>query len=371
MTPTKRFWSATALVVLANTGCMTSTGCVVTQAPADDDEATTGQQEPPPEEEEGYQVPAWNQAGAVSYLETRATSWYQGRECALSCHTTHPYLMVDLAVGPLTTASAIRGTVESRVASFPQVALWYDSTTQKAAESRGTEAILNAFALSMRDAQSGTLSPSTLAALTRLFDEQRTDGGWDWLDFALAPWESQDAEYLGACLAALAVGKAPGYVGGQAPAAGVESLRGYLSTNLPQQHAHNKVMLLWADSALDVVDDATRDGLVAETLALRNADGGFSLPAFGPWQRLDGTSNDPTRSDGYATGLVVHVLRNAGVPQSSPELQAATAWLTSHQAADGSWQAWSVNKDHPFNHGLITDASTAFAILGLRTMAQP
>jgi hypothetical protein len=357
--------SCAALLLVA------STGCVVTPAEDDDDNATADGPKQPPTEDPQYQVPAWNEAGAVGYLDGRAAGWYQNRECALSCHTTHPYLMVDLEVGPLGTASAIRGTVESRVATFPAVALWYDSSAQKEAESRGTEAILNAFALAMRDARGGTLNATTRDALSRLFAEQRSDGAWDWLNFALAPWESSDAVYLGACFAALAIGSAPGYVESEAPAAGVESLRGYLLQNLPQQHAHNKIMLLWADSAFPVLDDATRDGLIAETLAKRNADGAFSLPALGNWDRFDGTQNDPTRSDGYATGLVLHVLRTAGVPQTSPELQAATSWLTTHQASDGSWQAWSVNKENVFNHGLVSDAATAYAILGLRTMSRP
>ena len=34
-------------------------------------------------------------------------------------------------------------------------------------------------------------------------------GAWDWLNFHLAPWESNESQYYGAALAAIAVGRAP------------------------------------------------------------------------------------------------------------------------------------------------------------------
>ena len=40
---------------------------------------------------------------------------------------------------------------------------------------------------------------------------------------------------------------------------------------------------------------------------LQHADGGWSLTDLGTWKRRDGTPLE-TRSDGYATGLVVLVL---------------------------------------------------------------
>jgi hypothetical protein len=48
--------------------------------------------------------------------------------------------------------------------------------------------------------------------------------------------------------------------------------------------------------------------------------------------------------DGYATGLVVYVLRQAGVPANDARVQRGVAWLKAHQRESGRWftpsQGW-------------------------------
>ena len=39
-------------------------------------------------------------------------------------------------------------------------------------------------------------------ALARLWEVQRADGAWDWLDFGLEPYETSDAVFHGATVAA-------------------------------------------------------------------------------------------------------------------------------------------------------------------------
>ena len=79
----------------------------------------------------------------------------------------------------------------------------------------------------------------------------------------------------------------------------------------------------------------------------------------------DGKPNDPQApSDGYATGLAVFVLRQAGVPASDPAIQRGIAWLRSHQRASGRWFTRSLSTDL---HHFITHAGTAFAALALRS----
>ena len=64
----------------------------------------------------------------------------------------------------------------------------------------------------------------------------------------------------------------------------------------------------------------------------RKSDGGWCLPSLGHWKRRDGKPNDPASpSDGYATGLVVFVLREAGVPAAEPAIQRGVAWLKANQ----------------------------------------
>ena len=53
-------------------------------------------------------------------------------------------------------------------------------------------------------------SDSTRAAMARLWEVQRPDGAWDWLNFGLEPYEANDSVFYGATLAALAAGTSPG-----------------------------------------------------------------------------------------------------------------------------------------------------------------
>ncbi len=53
-------------------------------------------------------------------------------------------------------------------------------------------------------------------------------GAWTWLNFNDEPWESPNSPYLGASLAALAVGAAPGrHADSPEIRANVDALRGY------------------------------------------------------------------------------------------------------------------------------------------------
>ena len=79
-------------------------------------------------------------------------------------------------------------------------------------ESRGTEAVLNALILARAlTPQQSRREPSEsyATALGVLWETQRSYGAWDWLDFGLEPFESVDAAYYGATLAALAIGSYP------------------------------------------------------------------------------------------------------------------------------------------------------------------
>ena len=101
-----------------------------------------------------------------------------------------------------------------------------------------------------------------------------------------------------------------------------------------------------------------------ELLALQRADGGWSLPAFADWKGAHGQPNDTTRpSDGYATGLVVYVLRQSGMGAGKEPLKRGVAWLKANQRESGRWYTRSLNADRAH---YTTNAGTAFALMALK-----
>jgi squalene-hopene/tetraprenyl-beta-curcumene cyclase len=243
----------------------------------------------------------------------------------------------------------------------------YDFDERRQIESRGTEAVLNAVILTSADAARNLheASAPTKKALARLWETQRPDGRWDWLDFGLEPWETTEAAYHGATFAAFAVGTAPSQHG-EVAAAGIEHLRAYLSSNYQAQHLYNRTWALLASTRLKgVVTDAQRDALIDELVRAQRDDGGWSLETMGPWKwsktappvKSPGDV-DPsllTQSDGYATGLVVYTLKQAGIDDSTTRsVRALDGWRRT------SWRSRCLTC--PAAHGVrtrsITTAST-------------
>jgi squalene-hopene/tetraprenyl-beta-curcumene cyclase len=142
-------------------------------------------------------------------------------------------------------------------------------------------------------------------------------------------------------------------------------LQAYFSKN-PAPSFHHRVVLLWASMRVEGLMTAEeRTATIARLRELQRADGGWCLPSLIEAKRHDGSANDPAAaSDGYATGLSVFVLRQAGIPASDAGLQRGVAWLRSHQRASGRWFTRSLSTDA---HHYITHAGTAFAILALRS----
>jgi len=255
--------------------------------------------------------------------------------------------------------------------------LFYDSNARKKRESWGTEAVLNTVILAFDDHIQGRSSPSdgTKKAFSNLWQTQvqtgDDQGTWDWLDFNMGPWEWKAARYFGASLAAIAVGTAPGYYIPATDAdtdAKVMLLRDYLKNGLQGQNLHNRVWGLWASTKVKgILTNAEQKKLIDQLLDKQHDDGGWSLSSLGTWVRSDGTAQE-IESDGYATGLVLHVLQTVGVPKDDVKIAKGLDWLESNQTATGAWQGVSVNKKRdPATHSgkFMSDAATAFAVLAL------
>jgi squalene-hopene/tetraprenyl-beta-curcumene cyclase len=255
--------------------------------------------------------------------------------------------------------------------------LFYDFSEAKKQESWGTEAVLNTVILAFHDHYQGASSPSgvTREAFVHLWKEQvqngEDKGTWHWLDFNLAPWEWREARYFGAALAAIALGTTPGYYTPGADAdtdAKVKLLRDYLKDRLSGQNLHNQVWGLWAAAKVEgIMSQTERRKLIDRLFDRQQNDGGWSLPSLGTWKRSPGSAQK-TPSDGYATGLVLHVLQTAGVAKDDGKVAKGLDWLKHHQSTTGEWRTVSVNKKRSSTSHtgkFMSDAATAYAVLAL------
>jgi squalene-hopene/tetraprenyl-beta-curcumene cyclase len=342
---------------------------------------------------------AWKPAAAARYLDEREDTWFAfalatrgegtAQSSCISCHSVLPYIFARPVLRkragsepPTKQEQKLLAQTRNRVSHWKNLdteefGLLYDFNDRKKTESWGTEAILNAVVLGFDDRTRGRSSPSdeTKQAFAHLWERQlqtgNHKGAWDWLDFSFAPWEAKDGAYYGAALAAIAVGSAPGYFTPGADAAldaKVESLRKYLRDQLPKQNLHNQVWGLWAAATVEGISTkAERQSVIGHLLGKQRADGGWSLPSLGAWVRSDHSEQD-AESDGYATGLVLHVLQTAGVPKGDAKVARGLNWLAANQAASGAWRSVSVNKKRdPASHAgkFMSDAATAYAVLAL------
>lgn len=345
----------------------------------------------------------WDATAAARYLDRRMDTWWSnskvlqtgdGTARCLSCHTALPYALARPALrrtlsDPEATANErlMLQTVQRRVAAGQERQPYYDNSDDKKTESRGVEAVINAFVLSAHDRQSGqAVSADTAAAFDELWAAQRPDGAWNWLNFGLEPYEAPDAAFQGATLAAMAVGSAQ--VRAEAP--GEERLRQYLSSNVETQRLFNGAWALLAASRMpNTLSNDQRTGLVTALKTKQRVDGGWSLSELGAWRwnakeapfAPPGATDAEllAASDGYATGLVVYALRETGVPAADPVIANGLAWLKSHQQpltedpASAPWRAYSLNfdrehggpKGEPWRRMFMSDLATSFAVLAL------
>ena len=354
---------------------------------------------------------SWDGSAAAQYLDSRMDAWWtnakalktgDGDARCLSCHTVVPYVLARPALRRL-AGQAIPTAHEQRIADTAKLRVdfadrkqpFYDNSEDKKRESRGVESVLNAFILASHDADRRLPRPSaeTQAALAQMWAAQRADGAWDWLNFGLEPYEAPDAVFQGATLAAIAAGTAS-HLAARSPGtvdAGVERLRTYLATNVSSQRLFNQAWALVAAARLEGALSSDQRRAIVDLLKERQRlDGGWSLSELGTW-RWGGT-HEPfgppgapdtdllSAADGYATGLVLYALRQAGVPASDSAIAKGRGWLVTHQQAgattDAAWAPWrahSLNfdrehggpKGEPWRRMFMSDLATGFAVLGL------
>lgn len=124
-------------------------------------------------------------------------------------------------------------------------------------------------------------------------------------------------------------------------------------------------MLFWAAQKLDgLMTQAEKEYTIKELFAVQNEDGGWSLPGVGNYLiRHDGSAIDPKVSDGYGTGYVIYLLRQANIPASDERIQRGVVWLKTNQRESGRWFTQSVND---YRNNAVTNAGTCYAVLALK-----
>lgn len=346
---------------------------------------------------------SWNPKAAEAYLNQRENWWSRwpgaardhGTFC-ISCHTALPYALAQpvlrSVLGEKTMPDNYRALLES---VRKRVRLWRETTPfytesagkGKTLQSRGTEAVLNAVILANDDAQTGKLSNDTRTAFDHLWEQQNKagdqGGAWPWLDFGNEPFEAADSKFYGASLAALAVGLAPvDYQMNPAITTNLRQLREYLHRESSTQPLIHQVLLLWASTKWHgLLAPDQQKAIIDNIVSRQQSDGGWALSSLGwTWSgtslRTDVNlwfrSNDSPlarKSDGYATGLIVFALEQAGYPHDDAHLRRGRSWLSRNQNPNtGGWPGYSmVNRRDPSSGtGLfMTDAATAFSAMAL------
>lgn len=296
-------------------------------------------------------------AKTAEFLDHQSRAWTQIKKCG-TCHTNYPYLLSRPQLGgDLKALDEVRGFFEKRIANW-------DSGKKEDAPKRDTEVIATAAALALQDGlNNGKLHPLTRKALDRMWTLQQENGAWNWLKCGWPPLEHDD--YYGVVYVTVAVGHAPEkYAETEQAQKGLEGFRKYFKNN-PPPSLHHKAMLLWAAQKVEgIMSDKLKESTILELRTIQKADGGWSLPMLGDWVGFDERPNDRTApSDAYATGLVIYILRQAGVPANDEALQKGVTWLKGNQRESGRWFTKSINTNR---YHFITHAGTAYAVLALK-----
>ncbi len=293
---------------------------------------------------------------AARSLDTSALSWQKRRKCG-TCHTNVAYLMARPSLKKLSPPSKeVRHFFEKMVEKR-----WVDIGPRWDAE-----VVVTASHLAANDKlTTGKLSPITKKAFQRMWEIQQEDGSWDWLLCGWPPMES-DPHY-GVTIAAIGVGMAPDrYAKSEEAKNGIAAIKKYLKNN-PPPSLHHQAMVLWASTQLDgLMTKEEQEKALNELLALQLPDGGWATAHFFKgWKghkRKDDLKQELNKSDGYGTGFVVYVARQAGIPAKDKRLQKAIQWLKTNQRESGRWFTPSPTKD---SKHLITNFGTAFAVMAI------
>ena len=179
--------------------------------------------------------------------------------------------------------------------------------------------VATAFALAFNDAQqTGKLHPLTTGTpSTACGQGQKKTGEWNWLKCDWPPLRARRLLRRHARRRRPSAHAPDGYAKTDAAKAGIEKLRA-TSRKTPAPDLHHRAMLLWASTKLDGLMSAEEREAdrQANCCACSGPTAAGACRRSANWKRRDeGRRTTPDApSDGYGTGFVIYVLRQAGVP---------------------------------------------------------
>lgn len=278
----------------------------------------------------------------------------------VSCHTSLPYAMVEpLLPSSYAAYDEMLSGINSRILGWETNTPWYAEEKVermaivgglpkdklkpflRAAPSRGSEAVINAFIRAMSDAYEGKpAEKETKLAFKYLWQTQLKSGDkaglWDWIKTSRVPWEASDSDIWGGAMVCVAASLYPDL----APQENVKLLYSTLNQAIADADVslHTKASILWCDSETGgrLLSQEISLNLVNQLLDIQREDGGWAFRNLGPWTGWEGGRADccaqrEIRSDMYATGFITLILeRNKHLIPSNKvgSTQLANTWLT-------------------------------------------
>ena len=308
-------------------------------------------------------------AKAAAYIEKGNKLWWKKRKC-IACHTSGVYgvMRPSLSTYLGKPDPALRMNLVNDLAKMKKMKI---EALRKGI--RPTQVAYLAGGLAEWDKHvTGKLSLETDEALRLMLSLQSDNGAFNNIG-CWPPFES--SAYHGTTVAAMALEAAPGWLAGLKDSdlmARVAKTHNYLKTTKPP-HDYGRLLLLWTSTRVPgLVDAKKRQALIDMVVKHQQPDGGWSIRTFAtPETWGDGSRAAKLRaepefknppSDGHQTGLVLLVLREAGIASKDQRIQRGVKWLKKNQRQSGRWWTRSLNTDG-FHY--ITFSGSCYPLLAL------
>lgn len=303
-----------------------------------------------------------------SYQDKRNKEWAERNKC-LCCHTSLPYMLGrGLDANSKANFDKFKETAAIKVEN-PEARPWYHAD-QAGRNSKPTEAVLNALTLVMHDISTrSSLNPTTLKAISRIFETMDADGRIHWLDFNLHPFESKKGELWGNSMAILTIELAKKHSSYEPPVPRYNNLKDFVIGNVGQLRPQEMSVLLWANSQSSrskVLTSELSHFFVNKIIESQNANGS--------WDQKTVLGYGKKEENTYATAISLIGLIKGGYG-NHPSAHKAAKWIADHQETgnflqmgDGSvlWPATSMNRTNSMrNDRFASDIATSYSALAL------